>query len=731
MADKKISDLTALTGANVADTDLLPIVDTSATETKKITFGEFKTALDTSTGFVRITGDTMTGDLSFGDNNKAIFGAGDDLEIYHDGSNSIIKDGGTGDLQIRAANFKLNNAEYTTTMLEAYVGGAVSLWYDNAAKLATTATGIDVTGTVAAGAGTALLPSITTTGDLNTGMWFPAADTIAFSEGGVEALRIDSSGNLLVGQTVGNVYNQSSVTGLKLEGAGGNIQTARANNVSLLLNRYGTDGAIASFYKDGTTVGSIGAVDSDLYLGSVGSVGLRFNDATNKIVPVNNVGANRDNAIDLGQSDSRFKDLYLSGGVSNPAAGGTLTFGTVGSERMRIGSTGTVTVGKTAEDIGTAGHAFAAQGYAFHTRSGATPLFINRLTSDGTLAEFRKDGTTVGSIGAVDSDLYLGSVGSVGLRFNDATNKIVPVNNVGANRDNAIDLGQSDSRFKDLYLSGGVSNPAAGGTLTFGTVGSERMRITSGGTLQIAGGGNDNVGEINMGNTAQNASRFQVRHQSSAWYLKTVDSEPLILGTANTERLRIDSTGNLLVGATSGAKHTISKSVASGGVLEIINTSGTAPSGTAFLLTGAAPNNGTSTFFTTSDTSAYRGGWLSNGGVQNYQANNSNLSDRREKTNFSPAKSYLNTICNIPVQTFNYIDQNMEDDDSVSLGVVAQDLQATAPELVVESNWGTEEEPKMRLSIYQTDLQYALMKCIQEQQAIITAMETRLSALEG
>jgi uncharacterized protein YaiE (UPF0345 family) len=590
MADKRISDLTALTGANVADTDLLPIVDTSATETKKITFGEFKTALDTSTGFVRITGDTMTGDLSFGDNNKAIFGAGDDLEIYHDGSNSIIKDGGTGDLQIRAANFKLNNAEYTTTMLEAYVGGAVSLWYDNAAKLATTATGIDVTGTVAAGAGTALLPSITTTGDLNTGMWFPAADTIAFSEGGVEALRIDSSGNLLVGQTVGNVYNQSSVTGLKLEGAGGNIQTARANNVSLLLNRYGTDGAIASFYKDGAAVGSIGAVDSDLYLGSVGSVGLRFNDATNKIVPVNNVGANRDNAIDLGQSDSRFKDLYLSGGVSNPAAGGTLTFGTVGSERMRI---------------------------------------------------------------------------------------------------------------------------------------------TSGGTLQIAGGGNDNVGEINMGNTAQNASRFQVRHQSSAWYLKTVDSEPLILGTANTERLRIDSTGNLLVGATSGAKHTISKSVASGGVLEIINTSGTAPSGTAFLLTGAAPNNGTSTFFTTSDTSAYRGGWLSNGGVQNYQANNSNLSDRREKTNFSPAKSYLNTICNIPVQTFNYIDQNMEDDDSVSLGVVAQDLQATAPELVVESNWGTEEEPKMRLSIYQTDLQYALMKCIQEQQAIITAMETRLSALEG
>jgi hypothetical protein len=50
-----------------------------------------------------------------------------------------------------------------------------------------------------AAAGTALLPVITTTGDVNTGMFFPAADTIAFAEGGVEAMRIDSSGSLFVG----------------------------------------------------------------------------------------------------------------------------------------------------------------------------------------------------------------------------------------------------------------------------------------------------------------------------------------------------------------------------------------------------------------------------------------------------------------------------------------------------------------------------------------------------
>jgi hypothetical protein len=211
--------------------------------------------------------------------------------------------------------------------------------------------------------------------------------------------------------------------------------------------------------------------------------------------------------------------------------------------------------------------------------------------------------------------------------------------------------------------------------------------------------------------------------------------------TSATERARIDSSGNLLVGTASTFNGTsitqISGNPPSNQVLSVRHT-GAAPNGMYLVYSGAAPNGSSNPFFLATDTSATRFEVRSNGGIANFSANDANLSDRREKTNFAPAKSYLNTICAIPVQTFNYIDQNLEEDPGLTLGVVAQDVQEVAPELVMESNWGTEEAPKQRLSIYQTDLQYALMKAIQElkgindaQAQIITALTARVEALEA
>ena len=217
-------------------------------------------------------------------------------------------------------------------------------------------------------------------------------------------------------------------------------------------------------------------------------------------------------------------------------------------------------------------------------------------------------------------------------------------------------------------------------------------------------------------------------------------ADTVAASTAGAERMRIDSSGNFLVGATSAPSISgvasnsciVSSSATGNWQLGIQNTSSSGgPRGVAVQYSAQAPNGTASEPFFFTDNAAYRFSVRSNGGIANYSANNVNISDRREKINFAPAKSYLDVICAIPVQTFNYIDQNLEEDDGLTLGVVAQDVQAVAPELVMESDWSSERDgSKIRLSIYQTDLQYALMKCIQEQQALITALTARITALE-
>ena len=236
-------------------------------------------------------------------------------------------------------------------------------------------------------------------------------------------------------------------------------------------------------------------------------------------------------------------------------------------------------------------------------------------------------------------------------------------------------------------------------------------------------------GSISFGSTLGTTLAANLYYGTSAWRYKITSSARLMIADANsfqwynapsgtagtaatlTQAMTLDSSGNLLVGTTAAnAKvHVQFTGSSTQGILSL-NTN-TDTTGT-YLYWGYA--NGSTKFLV-----------YGNGGIANFQANNSNLSDKNVKKDFAPAKSYINTICSIPVQTFKYINQQ---DNELNLGVVAQDVQAVAPELVTESNWGTPEKPEMRLSVYQTDLQYALMKCIQELNAKVTALEAQLGA---
>jgi cytoskeletal protein CcmA (bactofilin family) len=178
-------------------------------------------------------------DLTFGDNDKALFGAGSDLQIFHDGSNSFIDDAGTGVLSIRSNSISLG--KYTGENLASFVAdGAVTLYHDNAAKLATTATGVDVTGnllvgstsavgnanandlelTNSGGSGVVGMTFNVNSGSANTGNIYwrsnasnnaiqisgdPITNYLAFSTSGAEKMRIDSSGNVGINTVVTDV----------------------------------------------------------------------------------------------------------------------------------------------------------------------------------------------------------------------------------------------------------------------------------------------------------------------------------------------------------------------------------------------------------------------------------------------------------------------------------------------------------------------------------------------
>lgn len=107
------------------------------------------TTLGTVEASKAVTADSNA-DVKFGDSDKLVFGAGNDLQIYHDGSDSYVDDAGTGALILRG-NANVTIGKYTgETMGFFEADGAVSLYYDNTVKLATTSYGIDISGSAVA-----------------------------------------------------------------------------------------------------------------------------------------------------------------------------------------------------------------------------------------------------------------------------------------------------------------------------------------------------------------------------------------------------------------------------------------------------------------------------------------------------------------------------------------------------------------------------------------------------
>ena len=309
-------------------------------------------------------------------------------------------------------------------------------------------------------------------------LYSPASATLAISTGSTERMRIDSSGNLLVGTTETDVGYTGSGAGCMLAPEG-TLQLARNSaNELLYLNKLGgNDGDIIRLSTDGNEIGVIGVRANFIKIGN-GDTHLLFNSSADAVTP-EGASANRDAAIDLGRSVSRFKDLYLSGtlhgdkydiytegGGSLYQTDGYVRFANGNTETARIDSSGNLLVGTTDTNptTGTSeGIVLGAGGLMLASNTSDAAIALNRTSTNGDIAIFKKDGTAVGSInswsqsgtsrvGFVNND----SNGLGIYRSNSTSVKIVPLKAGALDDGTAVDLGNTNARFKDLYLSGGA-----------------------------------------------------------------------------------------------------------------------------------------------------------------------------------------------------------------------------------------------------------------------------------
>ena len=230
-------------------------------------------------------------------------------------------------------------------------------------------------------------------------------------------------------------------------------------------------GANANFNSEqGGYTFTTSTVSNAVSIDSSGNVGIGTDNPSMPLTVKANVSRNAIQIINGGSATEEGRLYWYASDASTIRAGiggdeNALRFFTGSSvtERMHIDSSGNVLVGTTnttpAQQSSTTGISLRTTGAIETCADGGNSARFNRLTSNGSIVEFRKDGTAVGSIGSVLEDslsrLYIAQ-SDTGLKFNNGPDYIVPCTSAGADRDNVIDLGSSSARFTDIYATNGT-----------------------------------------------------------------------------------------------------------------------------------------------------------------------------------------------------------------------------------------------------------------------------------
>ena len=597
----------------------------------------------TASGDISSSGTGSFGTIRLQDNERIQIGIGKDLQIYHDGSNSKIRDEGTGGLHFVTSELQIREVSDGNSIATFTDGAGTVLKHNNSTKFETSATGISVTGL------------ITASGNISAGGTIKAgtldADAVTDGLAAVIVSEIDNN-EIPIAKLAEDAVTVTAGTGL----TGGGTYTLGQNKT---INVVGGDGITANaddiaVTADQTTITSVkntslevGRDDDNLIdFGTDNKIIFKVEGVNDLELIQNSLKPISSNGIALGTSTSHWSDLFLaSGGVINfnngdvtithaanslTIAGGNITASNISAVSMS--GDGSTLTGITSEWDGTLTTSSLAAGQHAAQITGSLTL-TNDITASGiistsgmiishggTAITFNRDGHEQVTIGQGNTDRFF-------IRnTNDDRNDLVILDNGN------FGIGGNDAPPKTLSVTGDISASGniitatnvlvSGSILSIGPIsssgnitGSEikgefitapsasianltTTNITSSGNISSSGTGIFNKLEVhNSGpelvlkdttddddhkirfNDNSGNTDYQIDTTSDIFTIRAVANNPMAFFTNNTERVRILNGGNVGIGTDSPAKKLTVKGV--------ISASGEIITATNILATGS------------------------------------------------------------------------------------------------------------------------------------------------